>query len=92
MKFDELRDQWALKFPYPSEAHIGAQCRCDLVHNPHNESHKPKLRTQAEIVSDLAYKFADDVLKQQYGFHYQVWLESHTENTKTGRYYARERS
>ena len=63
MKFEELRDHWALKFPYPTEERIAAECSCDRALNPHNDSHKPKLRTRAEIVSDLAYRFADDVLK-----------------------------
>lgn len=76
MEFQALRDQWALKAPFPSKDRIESQMRMDMTANPHNEPYhnkKPR-RSEAEIVSDLSYAFADSVLTQQYGVMYKDWL------------------
>ena len=53
----------------------------DRQGNPHNEPYPNKRtrRTEAEIVSDLAYTFADKVLGNQYGVEYSEWLKLHCE-------------
>lgn len=74
--FQPLRDQWALKAPLPDNETILMYKRFDQQANPHNEPYhnkKPR-RTEAEIISDLAYSFADQVLAQQYGQTYKSWL------------------
>ena len=74
--FTRLRDEWALKHPYPSKDRLDSEFRMDQLANPHNEPYhnkKPR-RSEAQIVSDLAYTFADNVLLQQHGTIYKTWL------------------
>ncbi len=74
--FQELRDQWALKAPTPSEADIRSEQQRDMQANPHNENYhnkKPR-RNVAEITSERAYVFADTVLTNQYQSYYTHWL------------------
>jgi hypothetical protein len=78
MNFQALRDQWALKAPFPSKDRIETQMQMDRNANPHNEPYhnkKPR-RSEAEIVSDLSYSFADAVLTKQYGDMYKGWLNA----------------
>lgn len=82
--FQPLRDQWALKFPYPATYNIESQLRLDKAANPHNDSYKPPFRSEAEIVSDLAYHFADCVLKQQYGLLYRDWIKTNCVEGRNG--------
>lgn len=42
--------------PDPSDSEIEMQYKLDRMKNPHNESHKPKLRDRIEIILD--YKIA----------------------------------
>lgn len=77
--FYRLRNEWALKMPYPSKDLFDIYYKMDMGRNPHNDSYKPKRRTTAEIVSDLAFEFADGVLRQQYGRSYETWLSVYTE-------------
>ena len=75
-KFQELRDKWALLAPI-SKDRIDMQATIDHNANPHNDSYinkKPR-RSEPEIISDLAYQFADGVLKKQYGSLYGSWLQ-----------------
>jgi len=76
MDFQTLRDQWALKMPFPSASDIDFQRTKDRNNNPHNEnySNKPPLRSTDEIVHDLAYSSADAILMRQYGTEYTAWL------------------
>lgn len=83
-EFFKLRNEWALKMPYPDKDTLDMYMRLDMAKNPHGDSHKPKRRSTAEIVSDMAYGYADEILKQQYGFNYRNWLNNHTE--KDGHY------
>ena len=73
--FQTLRDNWALKYPYPTNEIINQQYQMDRLTNPHNESHhnKKPIRSINKIISDLSYQFADDVLSNQYGETYCTW-------------------
>lgn len=83
--FQTLRDQWALKAPTPSEAEIRSQQERDRNLNMFNDDHKPSLRSVAEIHSDLAYKFADEVLHNQYPPAYTKFLNTSGYVTTNGR-------
>lgn len=76
--FKELRDQWALKAPTPNKDLIYSQSEVDRMANPHNDPYPNKRprRTEAEIICDLAYQFADGVLRHQYGYEYSTWLKN----------------
>lgn len=84
MDFQALRDQWALKAPLPSKDVVQSQADMDRHANPHNDSYRRPRRSEAEIISDLAYQFADAALKQQYGWHYTNWLKSQKYEEKCG--------
>lgn len=75
--FQSLRDSWALKSPLPSKEDLDMQAMFDRQANPHNEPYHNKRprRTDREIHSDLAYRFADVVLYTQYGQPYEDWLQ-----------------
>lgn len=78
IQFQTLRDQWALKAPLPDRETILMYMKIDQQANPHNDTYlnkKPR-RSEAEIVSDRAYSYADSVLTQQYGLEYQTWLRN----------------
>jgi len=73
--FQNLRDQWALKWPY-SESSVAMQRQADRNANPHNDGPpKRPIREDSQIISDLSYRFADEVLKQQYGIVYIHWWD-----------------
>lgn len=79
--FKELRDQWALKAGYPGIDQIRDQSEIDRMANPYNEPYpnmRPR-RSDTEIISDLAYHFADGVLSRQYGYQYKTWLKDNCE-------------
>lgn len=74
-QFQLLRDQWALKYVI-NDDDIRSQFTLDVQANPNNEPNhnkKPR-RGRAEVVSDLAFTFADKVLLAQYGKDYLQWL------------------
>ena len=75
-KFQQLRDQWALQAPISKDS-INRQATIDRNANPHNDNYinKRPLRGETEIISDLAYQFADGVLTKQYGSQYKDWLQ-----------------
>jgi hypothetical protein len=39
------------------------QMKMDMNRNPHNDSHKPPIRSEAEIVAELRYEFADAMVR-----------------------------
>lgn len=84
--FQNLRDQWALKAPTLAKESIQMEYQMDRNLNPHNEPYlnKKPLRSEAEIVSDRAYTFADAVLAKQYPVEYKDWLEENGYFTKWG--------
>ena len=58
-----LRDRFAMAAPEPTEKQIEWESQKDRNANPHNDSHKPRLRDTLEIIADLKYKYADAMLK-----------------------------
>lgn len=60
----------------PHEALIKSCRESDRLRNPHNDSHKPPLRSETQIVSDLKFQAADHILLQQYGALYLTWLKA----------------
>jgi hypothetical protein len=57
-----LRDYFAAHAPQPSVSDIEKQYMFDKANNPYNEPHRPKLRDTVEIVADLRYRYADNML------------------------------
>lgn len=57
-----LRDWFAAMAPKPEDSVIHMWQQNDRSRNPHNDSHKPKLRSRAEIIAMLAYEHADAML------------------------------
>lgn len=74
-EFQKLRDLWALKC-IVTTSQIDMERTRDRNANPHNDGppKKPR-REESQIVSDLAYEFADSVLMTQYGNDYKYWLD-----------------
>lgn len=58
-----LRDWFATHAPTPTDQELNRQCRLDRARNPHNEPCKPKIRETVEIMADLAYEYADAMLR-----------------------------
>src|SRR5688572_10541410 len=80
LNFKELRDQWALKCVVSKET-IDAEYRSDQMANPHNDHYpnKRRRRVTGEIVADVSYNYADEVLTQIYGSPYATWLRNNTQ-------------
>lgn len=57
-----LRDWFAAMAPDPSDRDVSTQVAFDRGRNPHNDPHKPGLRTENEIRAFLRYRFADAML------------------------------
>jgi len=57
-----LRDYFAIRAPILDEQ-VETERAQDRYKNPHNESHKPKIRSELEIRASLSYKYADAMLK-----------------------------
>lgn len=57
-----LRDWFAAMAPTPDGDVVHIWQQSDRARNPHNDSHKPKLRSKAEIIAMLAYEHADAML------------------------------
>ena len=58
-----LRDYFAVHAPTPSNEMIEQEMRCDRNRNPHNESHKPPLRSRTEIEVCLKYAYTDTMMR-----------------------------
>jgi hypothetical protein len=65
----------------------------DAQRNPHNEPYHNKAprRSDAQIISDLCFTFADDMLTQQYGSVYTSWLELSCEKDRFNGVYKQKR-
>lgn len=75
INFQFLRDEWAVKHKFTHEQ-LGFERTKDRNANPHNETYhnkKPR-RSDNEIISDLAYTFADEIMINQYKSVYEDWL------------------
>lgn len=60
-----LRDYFAIHAPEPSVENIGTQMGLDRGRNPHNDHHKPPLRSKEEIKSFLRYQYSDAMLSER---------------------------
>lgn len=58
-----LRDWFATFAPRPERAMIEMHMKLDQQRNPHNDSHKPPLRSKTEIVAYLRYEYADAMIR-----------------------------
>ncbi|AOJ31395.1 hypothetical protein [Burkholderia metallica] len=58
-----LRDYFAIRAPEPTKERMDCERRYDQNRNPYNDAHKPKLRSDVEIRCDLAYEYADAMLR-----------------------------
>jgi hypothetical protein len=57
-----LREYFAIHAPEPREDSIANEQGIDRGRNPHNDAHKPKIRSRDEIVATLRFRFADAML------------------------------
>lgn len=57
-----LRDWFAGILPAPEESVVQTQQSLDRSRNPHNDSHKPQLRSRDQIIAELRYRQADAML------------------------------
>lgn len=73
--FFDIRNQWALKFELTPQA-LDLERMKDRHTNPHNDSYKPPIRSQAEIHADVAYEYADTILLRMYDKMYKSWLDT----------------
>jgi hypothetical protein len=58
-----IRDWFATFAPRPSKDRINLHMKMDRNRNPHNDSHKPPIRSETEIIAELRYEFADAMMK-----------------------------
>jgi hypothetical protein len=57
--------QWFATFaPMPSEDQIAMYEKIDRSRNPHNDPHKPKIRTRYEIIAYLRFEYADAMVAE----------------------------
>jgi len=57
-----LRDYFAIRAPYPTTDQINKEMNRDTNLKPHDDPHKPQLRTKLEVITDLAYEYADSMM------------------------------
>ncbi|MDN7703298.1 hypothetical protein QZM15_32965 [Burkholderia sp. AU44665] len=58
-----IRDYFAIRAPEPTSERMAMERRCDHNRNPYNEAHKPTIRSDVEIRCDLAYEYADAMIR-----------------------------
>jgi hypothetical protein len=58
-----LRDYFAIRAPEPTAERMTMERQCDRNRNPYNEVHKPPIRSDVEIRCDLAYEYANAMLR-----------------------------
>ncbi|AQQ20222.1 hypothetical protein [Burkholderia cenocepacia] len=58
-----LRDYFAIRAPEPTAERISMEHTSDRNRNPYNDEHRPKLRSDVEIRCDLAYEYADAMIR-----------------------------
>ncbi len=75
--FFDMRAKLALEH-VPTEDRIHSQRLIDQQANPHNDPYpKRPRRDTAQIISDLKFNYADQVLLHQFGEVYRDWLRRH---------------
>lgn len=60
MILNELRliDVFAMLAPEPTKDDIRVEMERDRLANPHNDSYKPRRRSEREVVAQLKYRYA----------------------------------
>lgn len=58
-----LRDYFAIRAPEPTAERMTMERQRDRNRNPYNEGHKPPHRSDVEIRCDLAYEYADAMIR-----------------------------
>lgn len=58
-----LLDWFATFAPEPTKEEIEYEYNKDKLANPHNESRKPRRRSEQEIKCDLRYEYAKNMLR-----------------------------
>lgn len=58
-----LLDWFATFAPEPTKEEIEYEMQQDKLKNPHNDSYKPKRRSKVEIICELRYKYANEMIK-----------------------------
>jgi hypothetical protein len=74
--FQAMRSLLAIQYE-PSRDTVLMHMRLDQNRNPHNDNH-PNIcprRKDSQIISDLKFKHADDILLHQYRQAYRAWLD-----------------
>lgn len=61
----DLRDWFATSAPEPTVERMATERGIDRSRNPHNEGHRPPLRSDDEIRACLAYRYADAMLAER---------------------------
>lgn len=56
------REYIAIHLPEPKEEYIQQQMELDKLRNPHNDSYKPRRRGRLEVICDLRFAYADEML------------------------------
>ena len=57
-----LRDWFATFAPVPTVEEVNQEGQIDKLSNPHNDPHKPRRRSAAEIRAELRYRYADSMI------------------------------
>ena len=60
-----IRDWFATFAPEPSTEDISSEFERDRLRNPHNDPHKPKIRSKREIIAELRYRYADSMISER---------------------------
>ena len=76
-------EQIALHTPKPTDAEIELQQKLDHNRNPHNDAHKPPLRSKLEIECDLRFEFAKTFLRRFERERDSLWDNFHEAVTRT---------
>jgi hypothetical protein len=58
-----LRDWFAGNAPPPPADWMDTMRRSDQARNPHNEPHKPKIRSTVELIADWNFEYADAMIE-----------------------------
>ena len=58
-----LRDWFAMNAPEATTEQLATERGIDRGRNPHNDPHRPRLRSETEIRAQLAYRYADAMLR-----------------------------
>lgn len=60
---ETLLDLFAIFAPEPARDVIIREMEKDRLANPHNDSYKPRRRSEAEVIAELKYQYASHMLE-----------------------------